>query len=179
MLSIIIAFAQNRVMGRDNQMPWHLPNDLQYFKKMTMGKPMIMGRKTYESIGRPLPGRPHIIVTRDANYQPPNANDKVQVVTSFDAAVEAANALLEELGTEEIMVIGGAEICKFALPVADRFYLTEVHAVVEGDILFPEFDRSQWQETSRENHAASEGNPYDYSFTVLERFSAKPLAPNS
>ncbi|MFY9178534.1 MAG: dihydrofolate reductase [Venatoribacter sp.] len=169
MLSIIIAFAQNRVMGRDNQMPWHLPNDLQYFKKTTMGKPMIMGRKTYESIGKPLPGRPHIIITRDANYQPPNANDKVQVVTSFDAALVAAKQLLPSLGSEEIMVIGGAEICKLALPSANRLYLTEVHAEVEGDIYFPEFDQSLWQETSRESYAACEKNPYDYSFVVLER----------
>lgn len=169
MLSIIIAFAQNRVMGRDNQMPWHLPNDLQYFKKTTMGKPMIMGRKTYESIGKPLPGRPHIIITRDANYQPPNANDKVQVVTSFDAALVAAKQLLPSLDSEEIMVIGGAEICKLALPSANRLYLTEVHAEVEGDIYFPEFDQNQWQETSRESYAACEKNPYDYSFVVLER----------
>ncbi|MFY9178596.1 MAG: dihydrofolate reductase [Venatoribacter sp.] len=109
------------------------------------------------------------MITRDANYQPPNANDKVQVVTSFDAALVAAKQLLPSLDSEEIMVIGGAEICKLALPSANRLYLTEVHAEVEGDIYFPEFDQNQWQETSRESYAACEKNPYDYSFVVLER----------
>lgn len=173
MLSIIIAFAENRVMGRDNQLPWHLPNDLQYFKKMTMGKPMIMGRKTYESIGKPLPGRPHIIITRQEGYVPPNANEQVQVVASFDEALTAAEQLTARLESDEVMVIGGAEICKLALPVANRLYLTEVHAEVDGDIYFPEFDKSQWQETSRENYSACDKNPYDYSFIVYERQELK------
>lgn len=169
MLSIIIAFAQNRVMGKDNQMPWHLPNDLQYFKRTTMGKPMIMGRKTYESIGRPLPGRPHIIITRQADYQAPNANDSVQIVSSLAAAISAARALTAASDEKEIMIIGGAEICQQALPQAERFYLTEVHAEVAGDVYFPEFDRTQWQEVSRESYPASADNPYAYSFVVLER----------
>ena len=165
MISVIVAFAENRVMGRGNQMPWHLPNDLQYFKKMTMGKPMIMGRKTYESIGRPLPGRPHIVVTRQADYAPPNANEQVQVVTCFDDAIRCA----ESFASEEIMVIGGAEMCSLALPIADRLYLTEVHAVVEGDIYFPEYDALDWEEIEREHYSASDNNPYDYSFVVYQR----------
>lgn len=169
MLSMIIAAAQNRVMGRDNQMPWHLPNDLQYFKKTTMGKPMIMGRKTYESLGKPLPGRPHIIITRQQGYVPPNANEQVQVVSSLEDAIRVAEDLLKNSEHDEAMVIGGAEICNLAFPFAQRLYLTEVQAMVEGDVFFPEFDKNYWQEISRENHHACEKNPYDYSFVVLER----------
>lgn len=175
MLSMIIAAAENRVMGKDNQMPWHLPNDLQYFKKVTMGKPMIMGRKTYESLGKPLPGRPHIIITRQAGYVAPNANEQVQVVSTLEAAIAAAEALLKNSEHTEAMVIGGAEICNLAFPYTDRLYLTEVHAQVEGDVFFPEFDKSAWQEIGRESHAASEGNPYDYSFVVYQ----KRLAPSA
>ncbi len=169
MLSMIIAAAQNRVMGTDNQMPWHLPNDLQYFKKVTMGKPMIMGRKTYESLGKPLPGRPHIIITRQPNYVPPNANEQVQVVSTIEQAISAAEQLLKDSAHDEAMVIGGAEICNLAFPYADRLYLTEVHAVVEGDVFFPEFDKNNWQEVSRENYPACEKNPFDYSFVVYEK----------
>lgn len=169
MISMIIAAAQNRVMGRDNQMPWHLPNDLQYFKRSTMGKPMIMGRKTYESLGKPLPGRPHIIITRQANYQAPNANEQVQVVTNLADAITAAEALVADIETAEVMVIGGAEICSLAFPQTQRLYLTQVHADVDGDVYFPEFDLNEWREVSREDYQASEGNPYDYSFVVLER----------
>lgn len=169
MISMIIAAAQNRVMGRDNQMPWHLPNDLQYFKRSTMGKPMIMGRKTYESLGKPLPGRAHIIITRQADYQAPNANDQVQVVANLADAITAAEALVANNETPEVMVIGGAEICSLAFPQTQRLYLTQVHADVDGDVYFPEFDLNEWREVSREDYQASEGNPYDYSFVVLER----------
>lgn len=169
MISMIIAAAENRVMGKDNQMPWHLPNDLQYFKRSTMGKPMIMGRKTYESLGKPLPGRAHLIVTRQADYQAPNANEQVQVVTSLEEAIQAAQALVLATENKEIMVIGGAEICSLAFPQTERLYLTQVHADVEGDVFFPEFDLKQWREISREDYSASGSNPYDYSFVVFER----------
>lgn len=168
-LSIIVAAASNRVMGKDNQLPWNLPNDLQYFKKSTMGKPMIMGRKTYESIGKPLPGRPHIIITRQNNYQAPNANEQVQVVTTLDEAIALAKTLIVNTENQEVMVIGGAEICALAFEQTERLYLTQVHADVEGDVLFPEFDQNQWQEVSREDYLASDNNPYDYSFVVYER----------
>lgn len=169
MLSMIIAAAENRVMGKDNQMPWHLPNDLQYFKRSTMGKPMIMGRKTYESLGKPLPGRPHIIITRQADYQAPNANEQVQVVTNLADAISAAQALVAGTDEQETMVIGGAEICSLAFPQTERLYLTQVHAEVDGDVYFPEFDPNEWREVSREDYQASENNPYDYSFIVFER----------
>lgn len=169
MISMIIAAAENRVMGKDNQMPWHLPNDLQYFKRSTMGKPMIMGRKTYESLGKPLPGRAHLIVTRQTDYQAPNANEQVQVVTSLEEAIQAAQALVLATENKEIMVIGGAEICSLAFSQTERLYLTQVHADVEGDVFFPEFDLKQWREISREDYSASGSNPYDYSFVVFER----------
>lgn len=169
MLSMIIAAAENRVMGKDNQMPWHLPNDLQYFKRSTMGKPMIMGRKTYESLGKPLPGRPHIIITRQTNYQAPNANEQVQVVTNLADAIIAAQALVADTEEQEVMVIGGAEICSLAFPQTERLYLTQVHAEVDGDVYFPEFNPNEWREVSREDYQASDNNPYDYSFIVFER----------
>lgn len=169
MLSMIIAAAENRVMGKDNQMPWHLPNDLQYFKRSTMGKPMIMGRKTYESLGKPLPGRPHIIITRQTTYQAPNANEQVQVVTNLADAIIAAQALVADTEEQEVMVIGGAEICSLAFPQTERLYLTQVHAEVDGDVYFPEFNPDEWREVSREDYQASENNPYDYSFIVFER----------
>lgn len=169
MLSIIIACAQNRVMGKDNQLPWHLPNDLRYFKQVTMGKPMIMGRKTYDSLGKPLPGRPHIIITRQKNYLPAHANDQVQTVSNLNDAIQAAEKLTTHLENKEIMVLGGAEICALALPLASRLYLTEVHAEVVGDVLFPELNKAHWREVSREDFAACDNNPYPYSFVVLER----------
>lgn len=169
MLSMIIAAAQNRVMGRDNQMPWHLPNDLQYFKRTTMGKPMIMGRKTYESLGKPLPGRAHIVITRQADYQAPNANEQVQVVANLEEAIAAARVLLADSGAEEAMIIGGAEICSLAFPYVERLYLTEIEADIEGDVLFPEFDKNAWQEVRRERHLACADNPYNYSFVLYEK----------
>jgi dihydrofolate reductase len=168
-LSLIVALAQNHVIGIDNKLPWYLPNDLKYFKQVTMGKTIIMGRKTYESIGKPLPGRINIVITRQAGYQPPGANDSVKVVPSLEAAQELAGHLAVINGQDEAMIIGGAEIYTQALGLVDRMYLTEVHAEVEGDAYFPQFDRSHWQAVVREDFAAEGGNPYDYSFVVYER----------
>lgn len=168
-LSLIVALAQNHVIGIDNKLPWYLPNDLKYFKQVTMGKTIIMGRKTYESIGKPLPGRTNIIITRQADYRPPNANDSVRVVASLEAAKELAASLALINGQNEALIIGGAEIYTQALPLVDRMYLTEVHADVGGDAYFPAFDRSQWQAVAREDFSAEGGNPYDYSFVVYER----------
>jgi len=168
-LSLIVALAQNHVIGIDNKLPWYLPNDLKYFKQVTMGKTIIMGRKTYESIGKPLPGRINIVITRQADYQPPGANDSVKVVSSLQAAQELAGHLAVINGQDEAMIIGGAEIYTQALPLVDRMYLTEVHAEVDGDAYFPQFDRSQWQAVAREDFAAEGGNPYDYSFVVYQR----------
>jgi dihydrofolate reductase len=167
--SLIVALAENRVIGIDNKLPWYLPNDLKYFKQVTMGKTIVMGRKTYESIGKPLPGRTNIIITRQAGYQPPNANDSVKVVDSLQAARELAESVALINGQDEAMIIGGAEIYSQALTLVDRMYLTEVHAEVEGDAFFPEFERSAWQEVAREDFAAEGPNPHNYSFVVYER----------
>ncbi|SIS49591.1 dihydrofolate reductase [Thalassolituus maritimus] len=166
-LSMIVAVAENGVIGRNNSLPWYLPNDLKYFKQTTMGKPVIMGRKTYESIGKPLPGRTNIVITRQADYQP----EGVKVVNSVEAARELAESVCLIDGQDEAMIMGGAEIYALALPHTDRLYLTEVHADVEGDAFFPEYDKSRWQEVAREDFAAEGPNPYNYSFVVYE---AKP-----
>lgn len=163
-LSMIVAVAENGVIGRNNSLPWYLPNDLKYFKQTTMGKPVIMGRKTYESIGKPLPGRTNIVITRQADYQP----EGVKVVNSVEAARELAESVCLIDGQEEAMIMGGAEIYTLALPHTDRLYLTEVHADVEGDAFFPEYDKSLWQEVAREDFAAEGPNPYNYSFVVYE-----------
>ncbi|MCE9650825.1 MAG: dihydrofolate reductase [Parvibaculum sp.] len=164
-LSFFIAIAENGVIGRDNAMPWRLSSDLAYLKRMTMGKPIIMGRKTWESFPRrPLPGRPNLVVTRDKGYDAPGA----EVFTSADAAVTRAETLARELGVDETMVLGGAQIYEALLPRASRIYLTEVHASPEGDTRF-QFDSSTWREVSRERHEAGEKDSAAYSFVVLER----------
>ena len=163
-LALIVAAARNRAIGLHNKMPWHLPEDLKYFKRVTLGKPVIMGRNTFESIGRPLPGRPNIVISRNADYKA----DGITLVNSLDAALKAAQQLLPA-GQDEVMVIGGAQIYAQALPQATRLYLTEVDAEPEADAFFPAISRSEWQETARESHAACERNPYAYSFVVLEK----------
>lgn len=167
-LSLIVALAENHVIGRDNKLPWYLPNDLKYFKQVTLGKPVVMGRKTYESIGKPLPGRSNIIITRQADYQPPGANNSVRVVASLEQARELAEDICLIDGQDEAMIIGGAEIYTLALPLVDRMYLTEVHAEVEGDARFPEFDRAAWRKVAGEDFAAEGPNPYAYSFNIYE-----------
>ena len=164
-LAIIVAAAENGVIGRDNALPWHLTEDLRYFKRMTMGKPIIMGRKTYESIGKPLPGRANIVITRNRAFKA----EGVQVTGSLDEALSLSADVALIDGAEEVLVIGGAEIYRAAIPRADRLYVTEVHASVEGDALLPEIDWNQWRELSRERHLAAGSNPYDYSFVVYER----------
>lgn len=164
-LAMIVAQAENRVIGNDNKLPWYLPEDLKYFKRVTMGKPIIMGRKTYESIGRPLPGRCNIVVTRDRGWQVSG----VVVKASLAEAVDHASAQAEIDGVDEAVVMGGAEIYRQLLPRTDRLYLTQVHAEVEGDAHFPALEMSQWREAGRETFEASDANPYAYSFIVLER----------
>lgn len=164
-LSMIVALAENGVIGRENKLPWFLPGDLKYFKEVTMGKPLIMGRKTFDSIGRPLPGRTNIIITRDGSYKP----EGTKVVSSLEAALEMAKAALLLEGGDEIMVIGGAEIYTQFLPKANRLYLTQLHSPIDGDAFFPEINESEWSESTREDFSASGANPHDYSFIVLER----------
>lgn len=164
-LALIVAMAENRVIGINNNLPWHLSEDLKYFRRVTMGKPIIMGRKTFESIGRPLPGRTNIIVSRNPDYQA----EGIKVVHSLKAAKELADNICFIDGMDEAMVIGGAELYEQALPEADRIYLTQVHAEVHGDAWFPAFDRGQWRQVAREDFKAVEPNPYDYSFIVLDK----------
>ena len=158
-LSIIVAMDRNRVIGKGDALPWHISSDLKNFKKITMGKPIVMGRKTHESIGRPLPGRENIILTRDKTYQATGCT----ILHSMDEIFEHCNDV------EEVMITGGAEIYKLSLEQATNLYLTEVHTEIEGDTFFPEFDRSEWKEVSREDFSADEKNEFDYSFVLLER----------
>jgi dihydrofolate reductase len=160
-LSIIVAMAKNRVIGVNNTLPWHLPADLKHFKALTMGHHIIMGRKTYESIGKPLPGRTSVVVTRNADYAPPG----VVVVNSLEAAIPACG------DDGEIFVIGGAELYRQAINLADRIYLTEIDADISGDAHFTELDRKLWQETGRVSHAPDEKNLYSYHFVIYDRKS--------
>lgn len=164
-LALVVAMANNRAIGKDNQLLWHLPEDLKYFKRITMGKPMIMGRKTFESIGRPLPGRLNIVVTRQKNWQ----HEGVVVAHSIEAAHRIAEQQAQVDNVDEVMLIGGAELYTSAIEMADKIYLTRIDATIEGDAFFPEIDNTQWQEVSREEHPATEHNPFAYAFCVLER----------
>lgn len=158
-IALIVAMDEADLIGRDNDLPWRLPADLQYFRRVTMGKPIIMGRHTHDSIGRPLPGRHNIVVTRTTGYHAEGCT----VVNSLDAAFDASR------GSDEVMVMGGASLYAQCLPLADRLYLTRVHARFEGDTWFPSWDPAQWRETARQDHAADERNAYAYSFIELER----------
>ena len=163
-LCLICAMARNRVIGRNGDLPWQLPADLRHFKSVTMGKPIIMGRKTFESIGRPLPGRKNIVVTRRANF----VSDGVLISNNLTAAIALGKAIASEDNVDEIMVIGGGEIYAKALSDAERLYLTEVHADIDGDTFFPALDRGLWREKSRNSHAA-DGDKPGFDFILLER----------
>jgi dihydrofolate reductase len=161
-VSLIVAVADNGVIGQRNGLPWRLPEDLKRFKALTMGKPIIMGRKTYDSIGKPLPGRTNIVITRQPGLSLPGC----VVAGSLPAAVDAAGAV------DEVMVIGGAEIYRQALPMTQRVYLTRVHAQVEGDACFPALAPEQWQEVAREDYPADERHAHAFSFVILARQNA-------
>jgi dihydrofolate reductase len=156
-LSVIAAVARNGVIGRDNTLPWHLPEDLKHFRQLTMGHHIIMGRKTYESLGRLLPGRITVVVSRQPGYRVEGAI----TAGSLSDAVAACGA------DAEVFVIGGAELYREALDMADRLYLTEIHADFEGDASFPDYDHAAWQETARHHAAGAGGLPY--SFVTYER----------
>ena len=161
MISMIAAMAHDRVIGLDNQMPWHLPADLAHFKRVTLGKPVLMGRKTFESIGRPLPGRRNLVISRNPDYRA----DGVEVIDS----VEAALALLAGSDVAELMVIGGGHLYGQLLPRADRLYLTHIDLAVAGDTRFPAFDDEQWLLVESEAHPADEKNPHPYRFETWQR----------
>ncbi|HEU4964630.1 MAG TPA: dihydrofolate reductase [Bacilli bacterium] len=158
-ISLIVAMDENRLIGQDNRLPWHLPNDLQYFKKVTMGKPVIMGRKTFESIGRPLPGRRNIILTRQQGYRV----EGCEVIHSLEELKAYQHT------SDEVFCIGGAEIFHEILPYADRLYITRIYASFEGDAYFPEIDESQWKVVSSEEGATDEKNREAHTFFVYER----------
>lgn len=158
-ITLIAAMADNRVIGKGNRLLWHLPADLRHFKQLTLGKPMVMGRRTWESLPGLLPRRPHIVISRNPDYRAPGCI----VVHSPEAAIRAAGAV------SEIMVVGGAAVYRCMLPLAARMYLTLVHRSFSGDARFPEWDSAQWRETEREDCPADEKNPYRFSFVTLER----------
>ncbi|THE10388.1 dihydrofolate reductase [Bacillus timonensis] len=160
MISLLLAMDKNQLIGKDNDLPWRLPADLAYFKRVTMGHPIIMGRKTYDSIGRPLPGRENIIVTRDTSYKA----EGCMVIHSIEEIVK-----MSEETQQELFVIGGAEIFKEILPNTDRLYITEIDEEFEGDTYFPAFDKSEWKVISKEKGIKDEKNPYEYTFFVYEK----------
>jgi len=157
-ISLIVAASTNNVIGVAGDLPWHLSDDLKRFKALTMGKPIVMGRKTFESIGRALPGRQNIVITTQAEF----AAAGCDIVSSPEAAIVAAAE------AEEVMIIGGGEIYRLFLPLADRIYLTRVAVILEGDTVFPAIDGSDWLETARKEHSADGSNDYD--FTILTYF---------
>ncbi len=159
--SIMVARSDNRVIGKDNDLVWHMPADLKYFKETTTGHYVIMGRKTYESVDKPLPGRLNIIVTRQKDYR----REGCIVVHS----VEEALALGEKNRQEEVFILGGSQIYVLTMDTADRIYLTEIQAEFEGDSYFPKIDDTRWKEVKREEHEPDEKNPHPYAFVVLER----------
>lgn len=159
--SIIVAASQNNVIGKDNRLPWHLPADLQHFKHLTMGHYVIMGRKTYESIGKPLPGRTFIIITKNKEFKAQGCF----VVHSLDEAL----LLAEKKNESEAFIIGGAEIFNLAMNKTDKIYLTKIHQDFEGDTFSPEINSELWKETKKENFEPDEKNNYSYSFYEFER----------
>lgn len=154
LISMVAAMAKNRVIGKDNQMPWHLPADLKHFKSVTMGKPVVMGRKTFESIGRPLPGRQNIVISRDKNYMAEGCD----TATSIEQAIALAGDI------EELMIIGGGFLYSQMLPKADKLYLTFINLEVDGDTQFPTFEHLNLEEINRSQHLADEKNAHDCEF---------------
>lgn len=159
MISIIVAASANNVIGAEGDLPWRLSDDLKRFKAITMGKPIVMGRKTWDSIGRPLPGRQNIVITRQAGF----------VAEGCDVVASAAEAIAATAGANEVMVIGGSQVYSLFLPNAERLYLTRVHAEVAGDAFFPQIDESQWRLVNDEPHSADDRNAFDFSFRTYER----------
>lgn len=164
-ISIIVAMGRNRVIGIKNKLPWNLPADMEHFRQLTMGKPVIIGQKTFESIGKPLPGRINIVLTRDENFQAPGC------IPSH--SIEEALQVAKEKEAKEVMICGGASVYKQFLPLADKMYLTLIDGDFEGDAYFPEFNYNDWDEIERINHKPDKDNPYPYSFVILQKKSVK------
>jgi dihydrofolate reductase len=164
-VALVVARGENGAIGKDGVLPWHLSTDLKFFRRVTLGKPIIMGRRTFESLGRPLDQRSNIVLTRDANFRP----EGTIVEHSLAAALRRASAIAKNDGVDEIMVIGGDSVFREGLPLARRIYLTEVHASPPADVFLSGFDLAGWQELSREAHQAGLKDDYPFSFVVLER----------
>ncbi|WP_443939672.1 dihydrofolate reductase [Pedobacter sp. MW01-1-1] len=159
-LSIAVAVGENWAIGKDNQLLWHMPADLKFFKETTSGHTVVMGRKTFDSVGRPLPKRRNIVITRAKDLK----IEQVEVVNSLEEAIE-----LTKQEEKPVFIVGGAEIYRQALPLCNTLYLTTIHHVFDADTFFPEINRTEWEEISKERHPADEKNPYDYTFEVLKR----------
>lgn len=164
-ITFVVARAENGIIGRDGRLPWHIPADLQHFKRLTVGKPIVMGRKTYDSIGKPLPRRTNIVVTRDATWQQPG----VVVAHDIPSAMALAYEDAHRTGADEVAIIGGGELFRALMPEAHRIHLTEVHGDFQGDAVFDLDFALGWRETSRERHATETPGGPDYSFVTLER----------
>ena len=164
-IALVVAMGENRAIGRGGDLPWHIHSDMRYFRQITMGKPIIMGRLTFASLGRALDGRVNIVLTRNAAFEAPGAIMAYNLEEALDVARKAA----AKAGVDEIMVIGGEDVFRAVLPQAGRIYLTEVHAAPEADTWFPELERSAWQEAFREAHKAGSKDDHDFSFVVLNR----------
>ncbi len=164
-ISMIAAIDKNRLIGNGPHIPWQLPADLQHFREMTIGKPVVMGRKTFETLPKPLTKRKNMILTRNRNYTAPK---ECIVAHSVEDVIKTAKTLYEN-GSTELMICGGAPIYAAFLSYASRLYLTQIHAAFEGDVYFPEFDWNEWEEVSRTDHKADEKNPHQYSFLILQK----------
>lgn len=160
-LSLLVAASENNVIGKENKLPWHLPGDLKYFKNLTWGMPILMGRKTFDSIGKALPGRKSIIITRNRHWQ----HEGAEVVHSIDEAIDKA----KEYDVKEIFVIGGAEIFKTSFEKAGRIYLTRIHQHFDGDVFFPEINEDEWELINQRHCTADEKNLYPHTYQVWER----------
>jgi dihydrofolate reductase len=164
-VALVVAMAENRAIGRDGNLPWHLSSDMRYFRKITMGKPIVMGRLTFLSLGRALPGRTNIVLTRNAAFEAEGAI----MAYNLEEALEVARRTAAKDGLSEIMVIGGEDVFRAVLPQASRIYLTKVHATPEADTWFPAIDKREWREISREDHEPGPKDDHAFSFIVLER----------
>jgi dihydrofolate reductase len=169
-LALVVARGANDVIGSDGDLPWKLSSDLKRFKEITLGKPVVMGRKTWASIGRPLPGRPNLVVTRDANFKAAGA----AIYSNLDVAIAAARAMARASGVGEVCIIGGGELYAQTIAIADRLYLTDVKATPEGDAVFPSFHAADWHETAHEEFAPGPKDDHAFTIRVLERTKTNP-----
>ena len=164
-VSIIVAMSENRVIGKDNQLPWRISADMKYFKQITMGRPVVMGRKTFESIGRPLPGRKNIVVTRQASWR----HDDITIFYNVEEALDFAIGEAQRDNQDEVMVIGGSEIYRQVLPICDKLYVTRVHAQIDGDAFFPNFEGSNWRLSFQQIVEPLGNDQYTCSFMVYDK----------